>query len=113
MQRRAAGLNVVALLIGLTLLVAYVVRPAPTTSGIVELAPRERALYDAAVNRVLEDVEVKYGMRPPRAKGSVENLAGEPLVDAETVREIESYYAKKHARDQARAGKAPTADTPP
>ena len=28
-----------------------------------------------------------------------------PLIDAETVREIESYYAKKRLRDQARAAK--------
>ena len=30
----------------------------------------------------------------------------DPLIDQETVREIESYYAKKRLRDQARAGKA-------
>jgi uncharacterized membrane protein len=113
LQRRAAGLSLVVTLIGISLLTAHAARPAPRTSGIVELTPPERARYDAAVNRVIEDVEVKYGMRPPRAKGSVENLAGEPMVDADTVREIESYYAKKRARDQARAGKAPTAGTPP
>jgi hypothetical protein len=113
LQRRAVGLNLFVLLIGLSLLVAYTVRPAPKTSGIMELAPRERARYDAAVNRVLEDAEVKYGMRPPRPKGSVENAAADPLIDAETVSEIESYYAKKQLRDQARGGKTRTPGTPP
>jgi hypothetical protein len=113
LQRRAAGLNLFALVIGLSLLVAYVVRPVPKTSGIVELTPRERARYDAAINRVIEDVEVRYGMRPPRPQGSVENAATDPLIDAKTVQEIESYYAKKRLRDQARAGKVPTTAAPP
>ena len=45
-------------------------RPAPTTSGIVELTPRERARYDAAVNRVIEDVEIKYGIPTSATEGS-------------------------------------------
>jgi hypothetical protein len=36
-----------------------------------------------------------------------------PLIDAETIREIESYYAKKRERDQARAAKAQKAGAPP
>ena len=33
------------------------------------MTPQERARYDAAINRVIEDVEVKYGLRPPRPLG--------------------------------------------
>ena len=51
LQRRAVGLNVLVLLVGLSLLVAHAARPAPTTSGIIELTPQERARYDAAVNQ--------------------------------------------------------------
>jgi uncharacterized membrane protein len=113
LRRREVGVNVLVLLVGLSLLVAYVARPAPTTSGIIELTPRERARYDAAVGRAIEDAEIKYGFRPPRAKGSGEIAAPDPLLDEETVRELESYYAKKRLRDQARAGKASTKGTPP
>jgi uncharacterized membrane protein len=113
LQRRAAGLSLVVTLIGVSLLAAYTARPAPKTSGIVELTPPERARYDAEVNRVIEEVEVKYGMRPPRPKGSGETATPSPLIDAETVREIESLYAKKRFRDQARAGKFPATGAPP
>jgi hypothetical protein len=113
LQRRAMVLNLLVLLVGLSLLVAHVARPAPTTSGIIEMTPSERARYDAAVNRVIEDVEVKYGFRPPRSKTSGESTTPDPLIDAETVRELESYYAKKRLRDQARAGKASTELAPP
>ena len=51
------------------------------------------------------------GLRAPKSSG--ENAAPDPLIDEETVREIESYYAKKRLRDQARAGKASTNGTPP
>ena len=101
-----------SLLIGLSLLVAFAGRPAPKTSGIIELTPQERARYDPAVNRVIEDVEAKYGLRPPRPKVPARR-ATDPLIDQETVREIESYYARKRLRDQARAGKTPTTGTPP
>ena len=30
------------------------------------MTPAERVRYDAAINRVIQDVEAKYGMRPPR-----------------------------------------------
>ena len=68
-----------ACLIGLSLLAAYAARPAPKTSGIVELTPQERARYDAALNRVIEDVEIKYGLRPPRPKDAGESVkSGSP-----------------------------------
>ena len=43
LQRREALLNLVVLVIGLSLLVAHAARPAPRTSGIIELMPQERA----------------------------------------------------------------------
>jgi Domain of unknown function (DUF4149) len=113
LQRRAIILNLFVLFIGLSLVVVHVARPAPTTSGIVELTPRERSRYDAAVNKVIENAEVKYGFRPPRENGAGESAPSDPLIDAETVREVESYYATKRLRDQARAGKASTSGAPP
>ena len=113
LRRREVALNVLVLLVGLSLLVAHAARPAPTTSGIIELTPRERARYDAAIGRVIEDAEIKYGFRPPRPEGSGEIAAPDSLIDEETVRELDSIYAKKRLRDQARAGKAATKGTPP
>ena len=65
------------------------------------MTPQERARYDAAINRLIEDVEAKYGLRPPRPLAPARSAAPDPLIDAETVREIESFYAKKRLRDQA------------
>jgi hypothetical protein len=112
-QRLATRLNGLLVLVALSLLVAHVIRPAPKTSGIIEMTPQERARYDAALNRVIEDVEVKYGLRPPRPLAPGESTSPGPLIDAETIREIESYYAKKRERDQARAAKAQKAGAPP
>jgi uncharacterized protein DUF4149 len=105
LQRRAAGLNLVVVLIGLLLLVSFASRPAPKTTGIVEMTPQERARYDVAINRVIADVEARYGLRPPRALAPGETTGPDPLIDQETVREIDSYYARKRLRDQARAGR--------
>jgi uncharacterized membrane protein len=103
--RRAVGLNVVVTVVGLSLLVAFATRPAPRTSGIIEVAPGERARYDAAINRLIEDVEAKYGMRPPRVPEPGETELAEPLIDPATAKEIESYYAHKRQRDQDRASR--------
>jgi len=105
LQRRAVALNVFVMLIGLSLLATFVSRPAPRTAGIVEMTPQERARYDLAINRLIEDVEARYGLRPPRARTPGETAEPDPLIDPETVREIESYYASKRLRDQARAGR--------
>jgi len=113
LQYRAAGLDIVVLVVGVSLLAAFVSRPAPKTTGILELTPHERARYDAAVTRLIEDTEAKYGYRAPRALGPGESASPDPMIDAETVREIESYYASKRLRDQARAGKLPRTDPPP
>ena len=78
LRRRAAGLNLLVVLVGLSLLVAFVIRPAPKTSGIVEMTPQERARYDAALNRVIEDVEAKYGLRPPRPRAPARSATPTP-----------------------------------
>ena len=112
-RRRTASLSFLILVIGLSLLAVHAARPIPKTLGIRELAPQERARYDAAINRVIEDTEIKYGFRPPRPAGTGLEPATDPLIDRETVREVESFYARKRLRDQARAGKASRETTPP
>ncbi len=110
LHRRAVGLNIFVLVVGLSLLVAFATRPAPRTSGIIEVAPAERVRYDAAMNRLIEDVEAKYGMRPPRVPEPGATESAEPLIDPATAREIESYYARKRQRDEDRAsGRRPAA----
>jgi len=105
LYRRAVGLNVIIMVVGLLLLVGFAIRPAPRTSGIIEMTPAERARYDAALNRLIRDVEVKYGMRPPRVPEPGETDLPEPLIDLATVKEIESYYAHKRQRDEDRASR--------
>ncbi len=105
LHRRAVGLNVFVTVVGLSLLVAFATRPAPRTSGIIEVAPGEQARYDAAMNRLIQDVEAKYGMRPPRVPEPGETELAEPLVDRATAQEIESYYAHKRQRDEDRASR--------
>ena len=61
-----SGSTRVVLVVGLGLLVAFAIRRGPSTSGLVELTPAEQVRYDAAINRVIEDIEAKHGMRPPR-----------------------------------------------
>jgi hypothetical protein len=105
LNRRARRLNAIASAIGLALLVGFVTRPAPRTSGIIEMTPAERSRYDAAIGRVIHDVEARYGIRPPGMPAGGESGSTEPLIDAGTVEEIEAYYAEKHRRDLKRAGR--------
>jgi hypothetical protein len=102
LHRRAVGLNAFVLVVGLGLLIAFALRPAPRRSGLVELAPAEQVRYDAAVNRVIEEVEAGYGMRPPRVPAPGEPTERDPIIDDETVKEIEALYDRKRLRDQAR-----------
>ncbi len=113
LHRRAVRLNALVLAIGLGLLTAFATRPAPRTSGIVELTPAERARYDAAVGRVIEDVEAKYGMRPPRTRAAAQPAQGDPIVDEAAVQEIDSLYAQKRRRDEARAKAGARAEPAP
>jgi hypothetical protein len=105
LHRRAVRLNAFVLVLGLGLLIAFATRRAPRTSGIIELTPAERARYDIAVNRVIEDVEAKYGLRPRRVLKPGESALRDPILDDETVEEIESFYAHKRLRDEARASR--------
>ena len=70
LHRRSVRLNALVLAVGLALLIGFAIRPAPRTSGIIEMTPSERIRYDEAVNRVIQDAEVKYGLRPPPATES-------------------------------------------
>ena len=106
LSRRARSLSAVVLITASGLLVAFATREAPKTSGIVELTPQERARYDRAIARVIEQIEVKYGFRQPLARRSTESTDPGPAIDEETIKEIESYYAQKNAarRTQAPGG---------
>jgi hypothetical protein len=103
LHRRAVRLNAFVLVIGLALLVAFAIRRAPRTQGLIELTPAERGAYDAAIGRIIEDVEVRNGLRPPQALQPGAPDGRHALVDDETVNEIESLYERKRLRDQARA----------
>jgi MFS family permease len=102
LHRRAVGLNAFVLIVGLGLVIAFALRPAPGGSGLVELAPAEQVRYDAAVNRVIEEVEARHGMRPPRVRAPGESAERDPIIDDDAVKEIESLYEHKRLRDQAR-----------
>src|SRR5262249_5412917 len=93
LHRRSVGLNALVLVVGLGLLLAFASRPGPRTSGIQELTPAQRARYDAAVSRVIEDVEARHGLRPARP-GKPSLSPTEPVLDEATVQEIESYYRR-------------------
>ncbi len=107
--RRAFSLNALVSITGVGLLIAFATRGGPKTSGIVELTPEERARYDVAIARVIEQVEVKYGFRQHLPGKSGELIEARPAIDPETVKEIESYYAQKRRREDARAGRGAAA----
>ena len=102
LRRRAVWLNHAVLVLGVGLIVAFANRPAPRTSGIVEMTPRERARYDRSIGRVIEDMEVRQGLRAPEASPGAVGPSGEgehPAVDAETIEELDEIFARKRARD--------------
>jgi hypothetical protein len=103
--RRAVLANVGVIVVNLMLLVAFATRHAPRTSGIIEMTPEQRARYDTAINRVIEDAEAKYGIRPARAPEPGGSSSPDALVDEGTVKEIESYFANKQKRDADRASR--------
>jgi hypothetical protein len=112
LHRRSVRLNALVLIVGLGLLIAFANRPAPRTSGIAELSPDERARFDAELGQVIEEAEIKYGLRAPRAgRGNVPDAPGK-VVDPEMVKEIESYYEQKGSRDQSRRGTGPAPPRP-
>ncbi len=101
LHRRAVRLNGLVLVLGLGLLVSFAIRQAPATSGLNQLTPAAQGRYDAAINRVIEDIEARNGMRPPRVLAPVNLLGRDPVIDDATVQEIESLYDRKRLRDQA------------
>ena len=107
LQRRSVWLNAFVLACGLGLLIALANRPAPRTSGILELSPSERGRFDVGLNRVIEQVERKYGFRAPAPAKESEGEGSESAIDPEMVKEIDSYYQQKKARDDARRGGVP------
>jgi uncharacterized membrane protein len=111
LHRRAVRLNAFVLVLGLGLLLAFANRAAPRTSGLVELAPADQVRYDKAINRVIEEIEARHGMRPPRVRGPGESAERDPIVDDGTVKEIESLYDQKRLRDQASGRRYPLPET--
>src|SRR5262249_15771098 len=67
LHRRSVVLNLAALVGGVTLLIAFACRPAPQTSGIIEVSPVERARRAGALGPAGTD-----GHRPqaPPSPGS-------------------------------------------
>jgi hypothetical protein len=107
LHRRFVRLNAFVLACGLGLLVALASRPAPRTSGILELSPSERGRFDVGLNRVIEQVERKYGFRPSRPANESEDAGLASGIDPDVVNEIDFYYQQKKARDDARRGGVP------
>ena len=101
LHRRSVLLNGIVLFLGVGLLVAFAARPVPRTSGIVELSPTERSSYDAALTKVIEEIEVRHGLRPKRSPAPGESVAPDPRIDAEVIKEIESYYNRPNRPDSA------------
>jgi hypothetical protein len=64
LHRRSVILNAAAMVGGIGLLVAFACRPAPTTSGIIELSPLERARLEEKNRRGLAR-ELGETDRPP------------------------------------------------
>jgi hypothetical protein len=92
LHRRSVRLNALVMVVGLGLLVAFAGRPVPRTQGIEEMTPAQRARYDAAVSRVIEDVEARHGIRPSPIRQAGESSEPGAVLDPATIREIESYY---------------------
>jgi hypothetical protein len=103
LARRAIRLSMVVSVLVCFLLVRFAMRPAPRTSGIVEMTPVERARYDAAISRVIQNAEAKHDMRSRDAPRPDDAAIGEKLIDQGTIDEIDSYFAKKRQRDAERA----------
>ena len=102
LHRRSVQLNALVLVIGVGLLIGFANRPAPRTTGINELSPSDRGRFDAQLNEVIEQVEIKYGYRTGRQGQVGSTVESEPAVDPEMIKEIESYFEQKKNRDLSR-----------
>jgi hypothetical protein len=104
LHRRSVVLNGLVMLLGVGLLIAFATRPAPRTSGILEMTPDERARYDAEIARVLAALEVKQSQQSAlRGPGRSESEAERFPIDEATIRELVQIYARR---------KRPPADRP-
>jgi hypothetical protein len=74
LHRRAVRLNGLVLALGVALLIAHAARPAPRTSGIVEMTPAERARYDAEVTQVLSAIEARQARQLPLDEAAIREL---------------------------------------
>jgi hypothetical protein len=109
LHRRSVRLNAVALVIGLSLLIAFATRPAPRTSGILEMTPSERVQYDARIAEVLEAIEARQkpsGSSPGPGPGAGEGPERFPIDEA-TIRELVEIYARRRPRPGAGVGTPP------
>ena len=80
-----------------------VCEPAGSTNlGDQGVEPADRGRFDAQLNEVIEQVEIKYGYRTGRQGQPGSTVKSEPAVDPEMIKEIESYYEQKKLRDLSR-----------
>jgi uncharacterized membrane protein len=105
-QQRSLILNAVVLAIGLGLLITFVNRPLPKTSGIAELGPAERARFNAQLGPVIEELEAKYGLRHGRPSDDASPSISSSTLDKDALQELESYYRQKSQRDLSRGGRS-------
>jgi len=106
LHRRAVRLNGVVLVLGVGLLIGFAIRPAPRTSGILEMTPAERAEYDARISEILTALETRQAEQsrpgaPQQARagaGSSASGSGEPErfpIDEATIRELVEIYTHR------------------
>ena len=66
LHRRSVQLNAMVLFIGIGLLIAFAVRPRPTSGGIAEMSPVERLNYDQAfLNTMTQELATELGQPVP------------------------------------------------
>ena len=86
------------LVLGVGLLIAQAARPAPKTRGILEMAPADRVRYEAAVGRLITDLESRQadsradpgGPAPPSPVVGSERF----LLDKASVRDLIDIHAR-------------------
>jgi uncharacterized membrane protein len=96
LHRRSVRLNGLVLVLGLGLLIAHSARPAPRTSGILEMTPAERARYDARIAQVISSIEARQGQSQAQGEsnsgqGDVERFP----IDEAAIRELVEIYARR------------------
>ena len=96
LHRLSVRLNGLVLLIGLGLVIAHATRPAPRTSGILEMTPAERVRYNAEIRAVLGAIEARQGeQRDNQTPGQSGAGAERFPIDEATIRELVKIYAQR------------------